>query len=34
VSFADTADWELKALTKKAVETALREDLSDYLGYD
>jgi putative transposase len=34
VSFADTADGVLKALTKTVVETALEEELSDHLGYD
>jgi putative transposase len=34
VSFADTADGVLKALTKSVVETALEEELSDHLGYD
>jgi putative transposase len=34
VSFADTADGVLKALTKTVVETALHEELSDHLGYD
>jgi putative transposase len=34
VSFADTADGVLKALTKTVVETALDEELADHLGYD
>src|SRR4051794_7939076 len=34
VSFADTADGVLKALTKTVVETALEEELTDHLGYD
>ena len=34
VSFADTADGLLKALTKTVVETALEEELADHLGYD
>ncbi|ASL07755.1 transposase for the insertion element [Mycobacterium intracellulare subsp. chimaera] len=34
VSFADTADGVLKALTKTVVETALEEELADHLGYD
>jgi len=34
VSFADTADGVLKALTKTVVETALEEELCDHLGYD
>src|SRR6478736_2840454 len=34
VSFADTADGVLRALTKMVVETALEEELSDHLGYD
>ncbi len=33
VSFADTADGVLRALTKTVVETAL-EELADHLGYD
>jgi hypothetical protein len=32
VSFADTADGVLKALTKTVVETALEEELSDHLA--
>ncbi|GLB99393.1 MULTISPECIES: IS256 family transposase [Mycobacterium] len=34
VSFSDTADGVLKALTKTVVETALEEELADHLGYD
>ena len=34
VSFADTADGVLRALTKMVVETALEEELADHLGYD
>jgi hypothetical protein len=34
VSFADTADGVLKALTNTVVETALEGELSDHLGYD
>ena len=34
VSFADTADGVLKALTKTVVDTALEEELCDHLGYD
>lgn len=34
VSFADTANGVLKALTKTVVETALEEELADHLGYD
>jgi hypothetical protein len=34
VSFANTADGVLKALTKVVVETALEEEMADHLGYD
>lgn len=32
VSFADTADGVVEALTKAVVETALEEDLTDQVG--
>lgn len=34
ISFADSVDGILKALTKTVVETALDEELTDHLGYD
>ena len=34
VSFADTADGVLKALTKTVVEAALEEEMAEHLGYD